>query len=211
VLAGGGQTTGIYGNRILEREAHMSPSTEFLDRLASAAVAEGLTDVTYEFVSTPIGELLVATTEQGVCRVAFQQEDPSGVLDELAWSIGGRVVRSANETQQVRDALAAYFEGDPADLAFPVDFSLMHSSFRRTVLEHLRNVGRGHVVTYGELARRAGSPRAARAVGTACATNPVPLIVPCHRVLPSSGGVGNYGGGPDRKIFLLELEGALGA
>ncbi len=189
----------------------MSPSTEFLDRLASAAVAEGLTDATYEFVSTPIGELLVATTEEGVCRVAFEQEDPSGVLEELAGTIGGRVVRSASETQQVRDALAAYLEGDPAELAFPVDFALMHSRFRRTVLEHLRKVGRGHVVTYGELARRAGSPRAARAVGTACATNPVPLIVPCHRVLPSSGGVGNYGGGPERKVFLLELEGALGA
>jgi len=189
----------------------MSPSTEFLDKLASAAVAEGLTDVTYEFMSTPIGELLVATTEQGVCRVAFQQEDPSGVLEELAMGIGGRVVRSATETQMVRDALAAYLEGDPTELSFPVDFSLMHSGFRRTVLEHLRKVGRGHVVTYGELARRAGSPRAARAVGTACATNPVPLIVPCHRVLPSGGGVGNYGGGPEKKVFLLELEGFLGA
>lgn len=188
----------------------MSPSTEFLDKLASAAVAEGLTDVTYEFVSTPIGELLVATTEQGVCRVAFPKEDPGEVLEELAWNIGGRVVRSTTETQRVRDALGAYFEGDPAELAFPVDLSLMHSGFRRTVLEHLMKVGRGHVVTYGELARRAGSPRAARAVGTACATNPVPLIVPCHRVLPSSGGVGNYGGGPEKKIFLLELEGALG-
>jgi methylated-DNA-[protein]-cysteine S-methyltransferase len=206
-----GKTTGVNGNRISEREAYMSPTTEFLDKLASAAVAEGLTDVTYEYMSTPIGELLVATTEQGVCRVAFQQEDPSGVLEELAWSIGGRVVRSATETQPVREALASYLEGDPTELSFPVDFSLMHSGFRRTVLEHLRKVGRGHVVTYGELARRAGSPRAARAVGTACATNPVPLIVPCHRVLPSSGGVGNYGGGPERKVFLLELEGALGA
>ncbi len=125
--------------------------------------------------------------------------------------IGGRVVRSATETQMVRDALAAYLEGDPTELSFPVDLSLMHSGFRRTVLEHLRKVGRGHVITYGELARRAGSPRAARAVGTACATNPVPLIVPCHRVLPSGGGVGNYGGGPEKKVFLLELEGALGA
>jgi methylated-DNA-[protein]-cysteine S-methyltransferase len=189
----------------------MSPNTKFLERLAAAAVAEGLADVTYEFVATPIGELLVATTDKGVCRVAFQQEASLPVLEDLAWQIGGRVVRSASETQPVREALAAYLEGDPADLEFPVDFTLMHSDFRRTVLEHLRKVGRGHVVTYKELARRAGSPRAARAVGTACATNPVPLIVPCHRVLPSSGGVGNYGGGRERKVFLLELEGALDA
>ncbi|MGH2750372.1 MAG: methylated-DNA--[protein]-cysteine S-methyltransferase [Actinomycetota bacterium] len=189
----------------------MTPSTEWLDSLASAAVAEGLTDVTYEFVATPIGRLLVATTNQGVCRVAFQQEDAAPVLEELAWKIGSRVVRSRTETESVRRALAAYLEGDPVELAFPVDLSLTHSSFRRTVLEHLKRVGRGHVVTYGELARRAGAPRAARAVGTACATNPVPIIVPCHRVLPSSGGVGNYGGGPERKVFLLELEGALDA
>ena len=186
----------------------MSPTKEFLDRLSTAAVDEGLTDVTYDFVITPIGRLLVATTDRGVCRVAFQQEDSEPVLDELASEIGARIVRSSTNTETVRQALAAYLEGDDVDLTFPVDLRLTHSQFRRTVLELLRKIGRGQVVTYGELALRAGTPRAARAVGTACATNPVPIIVPCHRVLPASGGVGNYGGGPDRKVFLLELEGA---
>jgi methylated-DNA-[protein]-cysteine S-methyltransferase len=186
----------------------MSPTKEFLDRLSTAAVNQGLTDVTYDFVVTSIGRLLVATTDRGVCRVAFQKEDAQPVLDELASEIGARIVRSSANTETVREALAAYLEGDDVDLTFPVDLRLTHSQFRRTVLELLRKIGRGQVVTYGELAERAGTPRAARAVGTACATNPVPIIVPCHRVLPASGGVGNYGGGPDRKIFLLALEGA---
>lgn len=188
----------------------MSPTKEFLDDLAAAAVDGGLTDVTYDFVMTSIGRLLVATTDRGVCRVAFQQENADPVLDNLAAELGARVVRSPANTEVVRQRLAAYLEGDPVDIDFPVDLRLAHSPFRRTVLEHLRKVVRGQVVTYGELAKRAGTPRAARAVGTACATNPVPIVVPCHRVLPSSGGVGNYGGGPDKKVFLLELEGALG-
>lgn len=187
----------------------MSPTKEFLERLSTAAVDGGLTDVTYDFVVTPIGRLLVATTDRGVCRVAFQQEDSEPVLDQLASEIGARIVRSSANTEVVREALAAYLEGEQVDLTFPVDLRLTRSQFRRTVLELLRKIGRGQVVTYGELAQRAGIPRAARAVGTACATNPVPIIVPCHRVLPAGGGVGNYGGGPDRKLFLLELEGAL--
>jgi len=187
----------------------MSPTEQFLQRLAAAAVEQGLTDVTYDFVGTTIGRLLVATTERGVCRVSFQQEDEGAVLDELAGKLGGRVVRSASATKRVRDALASYLEGDEVDLDFPVDLTLTQSKFRRTVLEHLQRVERGRVVTYGELALQSGTPRAARAVGTACATNPVPVIVPCHRVLPSSGGVGNYGGGAGRKRFLLELEGVL--
>lgn len=189
----------------------MSPTEQFLQRLAAAAVEQSLTDVTYDFVGTPIGRLLVATTERGVCRVSFQQEDEGAVLDELAGKLGGRVVRSASATKRVRDALANYLEGDEVDLDFPVDLTLTQSKFRRTVLEHLQRVERGRVVTYGQLALRSGTPRAARAVGTACATNPVPVIVPCHRVLPSSGGVGNYGGGAERKRFLLELEGVLPA
>lgn len=187
----------------------MSPTEQFLQRLAAAAVEQGLTDVTYDFVGTPIGRLLVATTERGVCRVSFQQEDEGAVLDELAGKLGARVVRSASATKRVRDALASYLEGDEVNLDFPVDLTLTPSKFRRTVLEHLQRVERGRVVTYGQLALQSGTPRAARAVGTACATNPVPVIVPCHRVLPSSGGVGNYGGGPERKRFLLELEGVL--
>jgi methylated-DNA-[protein]-cysteine S-methyltransferase len=113
----------------------------------------------------------------------------------------------------VREALQAYLDGErEADLELPYDLRLVRSPFRRAVLEALhRDVHRGETIRYGELAARAGNPRAARAAGTACATNPVPIVVPCHRVLPAGGGVGSYGGGPPRKVALLELEGALPA
>jgi methylated-DNA-[protein]-cysteine S-methyltransferase len=119
-------------------------------------------------------------------------------------------VASDRELAGARDALSAYLEGDTDSLALPVDLRLARAPFRRAVLETLhREVGRGATISYGALAMRSGHPRAARAVGTACARNPVPLVVPCHRVLPSSGGVGQYGGGVARKLALLELEGAL--
>jgi methylated-DNA-[protein]-cysteine S-methyltransferase len=118
-------------------------------------------------------------------------------------------VHSDRELATTRDTLSAYLEGDDDRLGLPVDFSLVGGPFRRAVLETLhRDVHRGEVVTYGALARRAGNPRAVRATGTACATNPIPIVVPCHRVLPASGRLGNYGGGPERKRMLLTLEGA---
>jgi methylated-DNA-[protein]-cysteine S-methyltransferase len=187
----------------------MSPDQKWLERLAAEAVARGLTDVTYDFVETSIGRLLIARSDDGVCRVAFAEEEPDAVLDELAGGIGARIVRSPASVDEVGRALAGYLDGTTAALDFPVDLALTHSGFRREVLSELRAVPRGAVVTYGELAGRTGHPRAARAVGTACATNPVPIIVPCHRVVPAGGGVGSYGGGPERKRFLLHLEGVL--
>jgi methylated-DNA-[protein]-cysteine S-methyltransferase len=117
-------------------------------------------------------------------------------------------VHSDKLTHETNEQLAAYLEGDLSRIERPVDLSLVHAPFRKIVLDRLLEIPRGEVVTYGELARRAGKPRAARAAGSSCATNPIPIIVPCHRVVPGSGGVGNYGGGPDRKWFLLGLEGA---
>jgi methylated-DNA-[protein]-cysteine S-methyltransferase len=188
----------------------MTPLTEsFLDRLASAAVQEGLADAVYTTLKTPIGPLLVVQGERGVLRIAFEGEPEDATLAGVAAGVGPRLVRSDRELAATRDTLSAYLEGDDDTLALPVDLSLARGPFRRAVLDTLhREVHRGEVVTYGELAQQAGNPRAVRAVGSACATNPVPIVVPCHRVLPASHKLGNYGGGPERKRALLTLEGA---
>jgi methylated-DNA-[protein]-cysteine S-methyltransferase len=188
----------------------MTPlSEQFLDRLASAAVQEGLADAVYTTLKTPLGPLLVVQGERGVLRIAFEGEPEDVTLAGVAQGVGPRIVRSDRELAATRDTLSAYLEGDDDTLALPVDLALARGPFRRAVLDTLhREVHRGEVVTYGELAAQAGNPRAVRAVGTACATNPVPIVVPCHRVLPASHKLGNYGGGPDRKRALLALEGA---
>jgi methylated-DNA-[protein]-cysteine S-methyltransferase len=191
----------------------MSPLPErLLESVAAEAVREGLADALYTRVATPIGALTVVTGAGGaVVRVGFEEDPEDRVLAGVAAGVGPRVLRSDRELAPVREALEAYFEEDSgAELRLPYDLRLMRSPFRREVLEALATgTHRGDTVRYGELAARVGKPRAARAVGTACATNPIPIIVPCHRVLPSTGGVGNYGGGVPRKLQLLELEGAL--
>jgi methylated-DNA-[protein]-cysteine S-methyltransferase len=189
----------------------MTPLSEkFLDSLASAAVREGLADAVFTRLSTPIGRLLVVQGAEGIVRIGFEEEPEDLLLADVASGLGPRIVASDRETGVARDALSAYLEGDSDSLVLPVDLRLARAPFRREVLETLhREVGRGATISYGALASRSGHPRAARAVGTACARNPVPLVVPCHRVLPSTGGVGQYGGGVARKVALLELEGVL--
>jgi methylated-DNA-[protein]-cysteine S-methyltransferase len=179
-----------------------------LESVAAAAVREGLADAVFTRLRTPIGRLLVVQGERGVVRVGFEEEPEDRVLAEVAARLGPRIVASDRETSLARDTLDAYFagEGDPHDV--PVDLTLVAAPFRHAVLETLHeSVARGEVVTYGALAGRAGNPRAYRAAATACARNPIPILVPCHRVLPGSGGIGGYGGGPERKRALLELEG----
>jgi methylated-DNA-[protein]-cysteine S-methyltransferase len=188
----------------------MTPlSDTFLESLAAAAVREGVADAVFTRLSTPLGRLLVVQGEHGIVRIGFEEQPEDRLLAEVAAGLGPRILASDRELAGTRDALSAYLEGEGETLALPVDLRLAHG-FRRDVLETLhREVGRGDVITYGALAQRSGHPRAYRAVGTACARNPVPLVVPCHRVLPSTGGIGNYGGGRARKVALLELEGAL--
>ncbi len=192
----------------------MNPlSATLLDSLAAEAVRAGLADALYTRVRTPIGDLTVVSGGRGIVRVGFQEEPEDAVLAGVAGGLGPRILRADRELGDVRESLQAYLEGSRAgELDLPYDLRLVRSPFRRRVLETLADeVHRGATVRYGELAARAGNPRAARAAGTACATNPVPIVVPCHRVLPSTGGVGSYGGGPPRKVALLELEGALPA
>jgi methylated-DNA-[protein]-cysteine S-methyltransferase len=190
----------------------MSPLPErLLESVAAEAVREGLADGLYTTVASPVGDLLVVTADGGaVVRVAFADEPEDAVLAGVAAGVGARLLRTRRELAPVREALERYFdEGSTSDVGLPYDLRLMRSPFRRSVLEELATTHRGDTLRYGELAARVGNPKAARAVGTACATNPVPIVVPCHRVLPATGGVGSYGGGPARKVQLLELEGAL--
>lgn len=186
----------------------MTLDERFIERFASAAIEENLVDATFAEMSSPIGRLIVARSREGLCRVAFAEESRDQVLAEVATGIGSRVVKSHSETEPIMEALAAYLEGDSTTLDVPLDLSLVRSGFQRAVLTELQKIERGSITTYGLLAARIGNPRAVRATGTALGRNPIPIVVPCHRVLPSSGGVGNYGGGPDRKRWLLALEGA---
>jgi methylated-DNA-[protein]-cysteine S-methyltransferase len=187
----------------------MTLSAELLDSIASAAIREGLADAVYTRLDTPIGRLLIVQGERGVVRVGFPDERVDALLAQVAARLGPRIVASDRELAGTRDVVSAYFDGVDERLEVPVDLALVSSDFRRSALTLLRDeVGPGKVVTYGALAARIGHPKAARAVGSACATNPVPIIVPCHRVVPGSGGVGSYGGGPQLKRLLLAREGA---
>lgn len=182
-----------------------------LEAVASAAVREGLVDAVFTRLDSPLGRLLVVQGARGIVRIGFEEESEDALLAEVAGRLGPRVVASDRELGATRDTLSAYLEGDDDTLALPVDLELVHAPFRHKVLETLHDtVARGEVVTYGALAERSGNAKAFRAAATACARNPVPLVVPCHRVVPSGGGIGNYGGGVRRKEALLRLEGVTG-
>jgi methylated-DNA-[protein]-cysteine S-methyltransferase len=181
-----------------------------LEAVASAAVEEGLVDALYTTVPTRMGPLLVVTGSAGILMVSFPEHPVDDALADIAHRVGPRVLASGRQLREVSDRISAYLDGDLDAIEMPYDLRLAGTGFRREALEALaKTTHAGEVVTYKELAARAGRPRAIRAAGTACATNPIPLIVPCHRVVPTSGGIGNYGGGVERKATLLELEGAI--
>ncbi len=177
------------------------------DEVARRAEAAGDLDVAYRLLDSPVGPLLVAVTPAGVCRVAFEVEGHDAVVDELARRIGSRVLHAPGRLDPLARALERYFDGTAQAFDTPVDLRLA-GGFRRRVLERLALVRYGERIGYGRLAAAVGSPGAARAVGTACATNPIPLVVPCHRVVRGDGTYGAYRGGPAAKRFLLEFEAA---
>jgi methylated-DNA-[protein]-cysteine S-methyltransferase len=185
----------------------MSVTTELDLRFREAAAAEGLLDVAYDLADSPIGTLLLAATPAGLCRVSFDPE-PERELDSLARAFGTRVLRSPRPLDATRRELDEYFDGRRRTFDLPVDLRPV-PEFQRSVLMELERVPFGHVETYGGLAARIGRPRAARAVGGALNRNPVPIVVPCHRVIGSTGSLVGYGGGLERKERLLTLEGAL--
>lgn len=161
-----------------------------------------LVDVRYATADSPVGPLLVAASAKGLVRIDYRGPD---ALEDVASDVSPRILRG--DLDRERRELEEYFAGRRRAFDVPVDWSIMRG-FTRKVLRQTARLEYGETASYGEVARRAGSPRAARAAGNALGSNPVPIVVPCHRVLHAGGGLGGYGGGLDRKRFLLDLEGA---
>jgi methylated-DNA-[protein]-cysteine S-methyltransferase len=202
----------------LERMLRKTPAAADLDRAVKGvlerAERDGLIDVAYASVDSPFGKLLVARTDRGVVQVALpshrgHQRSEGEVLEELTMLVSPRVLESPSSLDEERRELDEYFEGKRDHFDVPVDWALTPSGFRNRALHAVARIPYGETRTYGEIAKQAGNARAFRAAGTACGRNPIPLIVPCHRVVQSGGGIGNYGGGPEMKRALLDLEGAL--
>ena len=181
--------------------------TALLDEVVQRADTEGLVDVTWTVTDSPVGTLVLAATPAGVVTIGFGDEE--AVVDYLATRVSPRILRTPRRLDPVRRELDEYFEGHRQVFDVSLDWRLSHG-FRRVALDELaRGVPFGHTISYKQLAERAGSPKASRAIGSAMATNPLPIVVPCHRVLRTGGDLGGYGGGLDAKRWLLRHEGAL--
>jgi methylated-DNA-[protein]-cysteine S-methyltransferase len=177
------------------------------ERLATAAQTDGILDIAYRTVDSPVGPLLLAATDVGLVRVAYQREDHDTVLQTLADRISPRILHAPARLDTTARELEEYFTGTRRTFDVPLDWRLS-AGFRASVLHRLPDIGYGHTASYAAVATLAGNPNAVRAVGTACATNPLPVLVPCHRVVRSDGAMGGYLGGVEAKHTLLTLEGA---
>jgi methylated-DNA-[protein]-cysteine S-methyltransferase len=186
-----------------------APSPELDRLLVERAAAEGLLDVAYARVDSPLGPLLVAATPRGLVRLAYtDSNDDARVLDDLARKLSPRVLESPARLDAVRRELDEYFEGRRTDFDLPLDWALTRG-FAGRVLQATARIDFGTTSTYASMASDAGSPRAVRAAGNALGTNPLPVVVPCHRVLRTGGALGGYTGGIERKEYLLRHEGVL--
>ncbi|KUI42328.1 cysteine methyltransferase [Mycobacterium sp. IS-1590] len=189
----------------------LNPDGHTLDRLhrrlERAADDQGVLDVAYRMVESPVGPLLLAATTVGLVRVAFDVEGHDAVLTRLAEVVSPRILDSPARLDTVARQLDEYFAKQRTAFEVPVDLRLA-AGFRRSVIEHLRDIGYGQRASYASVAAAVGNPRAVRAVGSACAHNPLPVVIPCHRVVRSDGSPGQYVGGPDAKSTLLSLEAA---
>ncbi|APE19009.1 cysteine methyltransferase [Mycobacterium sp. WY10] len=195
--------------RDLERITQPAPGklADLHQRLAAAAQREGVLDIAYRVIDSPVGPLLLAATEHGLLRVAYLREDHDVVLAQLAEKISPRILYAPDRLDPVARELDEYFARTRRSFDLRLDWRLA-DGFRSTVLHHLPEIGYGQTASYATVAALAGSPKAVRAVGTACAKNPLPVVVPCHRVVRSDGAMGGYLGGPDAKRLLLDLEAA---
>jgi methylated-DNA-[protein]-cysteine S-methyltransferase len=196
----------------LRRSAPLAGEDEAVG--AAAALAEraddaGVLDVAYGTLETPLGEMLVATTGRGLVRIGLPNADVDRVLERVASEVSPRVLELPRRTDTARRELDEYFAGRRKEFDLPIDWSLVHGDFARRLLRGLPRVRYGETISYSEAASRAGSPRAHRAAGNALASNPLAIVVPCHRVIRSGGDLGSYGGGPDMKEKLLRMEGFL--
>ena len=197
----------------LEQQLRAAPATELSSSRLEGALAQrarkaALLDVAYAEIDSPIGELIVFVTPRGLLRVKYADEPIEGVLAEVAARVSPRILRAPARTDEARHELEAYFGLRRRTFNLPIDWSLVHG-FAGRILRKTAGIPFGDVRSYGQLAAQAGSPRAARAVGNALGSNPIPIVVPCHRVLHADGGLGGYSGGLDRKRYLLALEGSL--
>ena len=192
--------------------AETAPDEQALERaragLVARAEAEGLVEVAYATLDSPYGELFVAATDRGVVKLGLPNLGTDGALEQLAAEISPRVLEAPARLDPARRELDAYFNGELRRFETPVDWRLSRG-FTDKVLHVVARIPYGRTLSYGDVAEKAGNPRAFRAAGTACGANPVPLIVPCHRVVQAGGRPGNYGGGPEMKRGLLEMEGVL--
>jgi methylated-DNA-[protein]-cysteine S-methyltransferase len=199
----------------LEQQLRVAPVAELNRRGLAAALAQragkaALLDVAYAEIDSPIGELIVFVTPRGLLRIKYADEPIEGVLADVAARVSPRILRAPARTDEARHELEAYFGLRRRTFNLPIDWSLVHG-FAGRILRKTARIPFGDVRSYGQLAAQAGSPRAARAVGNALGSNPIPIVVPCHRVLHADGGLGGYSGGLDRKRYLLALEGSLPA
>ena len=179
-----------------------------LNRLAARASEEGLLDVAYTTADSPFGPLLLATTPKGLVRIGLPNQDAGELLVDLATRVSPRVLEAPAPLDEARRELDLYFEGKLTEFDLPLDWRLS-KDFRRRVLRAIAHIPYGQTRSYTQMATSGGNERAVRAAGTACGSNPIPLVVPCHRVLRSGGGLGGYGGGLPMKEELLRLEGVL--
>lgn len=178
---------------------------EALQRLSTRAAEEGLLDVAYARSESPFGELLLAATPRGVVRVGLPNQDADQLLEDLAARVSPRVLEAPAQLDDLRRELDLYFQGRLRRFDLPLDWRLSHD-FRRRALRAVARIPYGQTRTYREVATSAGNSRAVRAAGTACGSNPIPIVVPCHRVVRTGGGLGGYGGGLEMKVALLDLE-----
>lgn len=174
-------------------------------RLITSAAEAELLDIAYRTIDTPVGTLLLAATDKGLVRIAYEREGFEAVLTALGTRISPRVLEAPARLDRVATELEEYFAGRRHTFDLALDHALS-TGFRQQVQQHLPQIGYGHTQTYKQVAELVGNPNAVRAVGTACATNPLPVVVPCHRVLRSDGALGGYIGGLAAKTALLDLE-----
>jgi methylated-DNA-[protein]-cysteine S-methyltransferase len=182
--------------------------TTAIQRLTARAAEEGLLDVAYTTTDSPFGPLLLAKTRRGLVRVGLPNQDREWLLGDLAARVSPRVLEAPAALDDVRRELDLYFAGKLDSFDLPLDWRLS-GGFRQRVLRAINRIPYGQTRSYTEMARKAGNERAVRAAGSACGSNPIPLVVPCHRVLRTGGALGGYGGGLPMKQALLELEGVL--
>jgi methylated-DNA-[protein]-cysteine S-methyltransferase len=199
---------------IEDRLRRRDDATGMAERAARAALAvtlraseEGLVDIAYGWVDTPVGKMLAAATENGLLRLGFEEERVDITLEDLARKVSPRILQDERRLEKIRRQLGEYFEGRRKAFDMPIDRQLIHG-FHRQVLDVTERIPYGQVSTYSEVAGRAGNPRASRAAGNALGSNPIPIVIPCHRVVRTGHGLGGYGGGLHVKQLLLDLEGA---